>query len=340
MFFLASSSARINWVTDSIARIARAHRQEAWHKRGLNIVKYFFRICMAPQVTRSWLGAIAKHALLNQALEQHPRVFLKPFRPYLNAAYDAAQRLAVLLRHHAFVETLPGDVIASLREGKRIPLWALEDNEGSWLVLTLARANDREGECMLELKDSADNRIAMMTFSVAGDPELQIKIGCVQGPRSSDRKDAVRRATRQLEGIRPKNLLVDAIYFLAEVWGVASIAGVSNAQQVKTRTGRIFFNYDEFWGELGGRYLPLDGEFLLPLKPLHKSLDQVPSAKRSEYRRRLGLREHLRQQLFERFKGPGLLIASPDRLHLPRAESIQSCSRPDRSQKQSPSCRP
>jgi hypothetical protein len=54
-------------------------------------------------------------------------------------------------------------------------------------------------------------------------------------------------------------------------------------------------DYDGFWRELGG--VEVEGRFLLPLRPYHRDISEVPSNRRAAFRRRQTLIAELLAQI-------------------------------------------
>jgi hypothetical protein len=69
---------------------------------------------------------------------------------------------------------------------------------------------DREGELVLQLAQ-AGKIIFTVAFTVAPrDGRPALNIGCIQGGKTEDAREAIRLATRDLHGMRPKQLMVSA----------------------------------------------------------------------------------------------------------------------------------
>ncbi len=61
-------------------------------------------------------------------------------------------------------------------------------------------------------------------------------IGSVQeSPAGKHAKDLVRKLTKKLYGLRPQNLVVTALQYLADCLSPENIAGISQADQAKMR---------------------------------------------------------------------------------------------------------
>jgi uncharacterized protein len=61
---------------------------------------------------------------------------------------------------------------------------------------------------------------------------------------------------------------------------------------------KIKADYDAFWVEQNGRALP-EGDFLIPNTRRIRPIEETPSNKRAEYRRRNALIEQMQQQILD-----------------------------------------
>jgi uncharacterized protein VirK/YbjX len=114
-------------------------------------------------------------------------------------------------------------------------------------------------------------------------------IGCIQGPGGDQARDQVRALTRQMHGMRPKQLLLALAYALAGQCGIRHILGISNeAHPLHGRT-RFLADYDAYWREQGGCATG-DGWFVLPSTLHHRGEGEVESKRRGAFRRRADLR--------------------------------------------------
>jgi uncharacterized protein VirK/YbjX len=86
------------------------------------------------------------------------------------------------------------------------------------------------------------------------DDGMALGIGCMQGPRGEHGLQLIKDATRELHGLRPKNLMLKLLSQFAHDHGCATLRLVSNANRVvcsATRQGKVHADYDTLWQELG-----------------------------------------------------------------------------------------
>lgn len=261
---------------------------------------------MLPVVTRDWFAEIDKNAVLAHFVLHKPRLLLKLQRPYLNRHYRPRARLNALVAHYEFLaRTLSNELIDRLANGDGLCLARVATAGGRDYNLRLSGTDtfDREGELLLTLEqDVGRQRVACIAFSVTHkDGRPQLEIGCLQGATVQAGKELIKQSTKDLHGLRPKNLLLDALYALAQSWGIPWIVAIDNGNRIyrsgNADSNQVFADYDCFWRELGG-VQGKNGQFLLPAQLVHRPPAAVASSRRAEYRRRQDLRESVTRQLW------------------------------------------
>ena len=125
------------------------------------------------------------------------------------------------------------------------------------------------------------------TLSAQGKAPMLL-VGCLQGSPDAAVRDAIRDATKELFGLRPRQLLLVALKAIARAYGLSGIVGISDRLHVYRhwrKRRRIMQSYDEMWQDLGGTRRD-DGLFELPLMHQQRALTDYPSNKRSAMARR------------------------------------------------------
>ena len=255
------------------------------------LAKIRLRAVLHPRQTPRWLHLLNAHPAFSEYVRNCPRFLYKVYRPYISHALDANERLEAIRAHYDFMfrrglrETLArasvGPVVLAEAAGK----------SGLPYQVQLRTVNmfDREGELVLQLTQD-DKALYTVAFTVAPrDGHLAISIGCIQGGKTEDAREAIRTATRELHGIRPKQLMATLVRQLGHEYGCERMVLVSNRNRViykAIRNGRVLADYDQLWTELGAQLRP-DGDWELACAPVAApDLDGIPSKKRSEARKR------------------------------------------------------
>lgn len=297
-FAIYRQSAALVWNLDSNKRVARVARFSA--KWLLNMT-----------ALTEWASNLNEVPELSLWFRSNPRLLLKPGRHYLSRNYDLSLRTKIISNHYAtLIGLLSLPFFESLALGDTLVLASIAGKKGGRYQITLGKTNkfDREGELVLVLRDIDHNvDVFCFVFTLARyDNRTGIEIGCIQGPKDEDARELIKRTTKELHGIRPRNLLADATYALAKSWGLSSFLGVSNRSRVYNGS-KTHADYDAFWLELGGT-LDKEGMFRLPAKLIHHPLSEIPSHHRSEYKRRIELRDSVAKQIYITSKSYGASV--------------------------------
>jgi uncharacterized protein len=255
-------------------------------------VKLHVRAMGAPRLTRGWLELLNSHPKLRELASLQPRLIHKIYRPWLSKRYCQQRRLAALAGHYRFIvqQGLGDAVLQAARSGLQLASFAGKSGAHYTIELRAVVPMEREGELVLQLL-CAGTLVYSLAFSIVQEgPVSQVGIGCIQGPQCGAGLELGREATRDLHGLRPKNLLVRLAGQLGHAWGCNHLLMVGNSNRtvcVKSlRRGKVRACYDSLWQELGAASRP-DGDWQMACAALQApDLDLVPSKKRAEMRRR------------------------------------------------------
>jgi uncharacterized protein VirK/YbjX len=251
-----------------------------------------------------WLQFLKKPAM-KEVVKANPRVFLKIQWRYLNASYDPATRLEVLQSHYRFLLKLPAQQRSKLLFQPFCPLARLELGALGVVSLRLSHLNKymQEGEMVLDLYHEDTKRFcALFFFSITAEKagQAELSIGCLQGNKPVEatsqlsNKDLITAVTRELHGLRPKNLLLFAVRRIAARWSITKLRAVSTEMQLWKEN--VQADYNTFWEEVGGVRAP-DGMYDLPLANGVKDPQEIKPKKRAMYRRRYQLLDALGDEI-------------------------------------------
>ena len=248
-----------------------------------------------------YLKLIYGHPRMHAYACRDPRLLERHFHRYMHARWSRRERLQSLHRHYQFALTrLPRGLFEQIYVHGNATLGTLNLKDGSELKLCLRPPIflGCEGELCIQLSDADDHPLYRIVLSVAGDLPT-ITIGCIQGPGGENAKDIVRELTRNMHGLRPKQLMLFLVYAFARHYAIEHICAVGNAAHPLRRSRRQFqADYDAFWVEQQGRDAG-DGWFLLPEALQRKCEAEIPSHHRSAFRRREALRVAAEQLLID-----------------------------------------
>ncbi len=278
------------------------HFQARWRR-----CRFMIRTLWYGKTSARWFAFLDANAFRRRLTRLQPECAEKLHRPYRRYDLDADTRLACLVSHALATERLGWQrlVLRLSTQPLTIARFIGKDDTERWLELGHAGQFMKEGELCLHLCCGAQ-RLYSAAFSLLGASPiptgaggLTLDIGCLQGPDDPAARDLVRSTTKALHGLRPRDLMLTALKALAEAVAAPTLVGVTGTRHVYRhwRKRRAFaFDYDSFWTEHAGRQRD-DGDFELSPACVHKPIDQVPSNKRAEARRRQALSADIRCQI-------------------------------------------
>lgn len=277
------------------------------------LAKIQLRAVLHPRQTPQWLRLLNAHPAFSEYVRNCPRFLYKIYRPYISHVLDADARLEAIRAHYDFMFRRGlGQTLARASLGP-VTLAEAAGKSGLPYQIQLRTVNmfDREGELVLQLTQD-DRALFTVAFTVAPrDGRPAVSIGCIQGGKTIDAREEIRTATRELHGIRPKQLMATLVRQLGHEYGCERMLMVSNRNRViykAIRHGRVLADYDQLWEELGA-HKRADGDWELDCAPVAApDLENIPSKKRSEARKRHELVSRLAGQVCESLRArPGVM---------------------------------
>jgi uncharacterized protein len=274
----------------------------AWYKRGALAIKYVLRSACMPASHGRFLQFVHAHPQMMAYRRRDPRLLERHMHRYVNAHWHRRQRLRSLHQHYRFaLGNLPEGLFDLVYGQGHACLGSLIAKDGTLLTLCMCPPifMGCEGELCLQLCDVNEAPLYSIVFSIVGENRPRIAIGCLQGPKGDDARDVVRALTRNLHGMRPKQLMLSLVYAFARRYGIRDIVAIGNEAHPLRRTGRpVLSDYDAFWTEQQGAAIA-GGWYALPASPHRKPEAEVPSQHRSAFRRREALRLQAEQTVMD-----------------------------------------
>lgn len=284
----------------------RLYPEPSQHRRRL---RFHLRTLFALRATAAWLDLLNSDADMRTCLEHEPEMAEKIHRPYRRAGLPLRTRLALVRDHVGIAESLGWTPLMAKAYGQTAPIASFVDRTGQALQLVLTRPAQfgKEGELALHITDS-DSRLYSACFSLREtDGRRELDIGCIQGPDAEDGRQKIRDLTRNLHGLRPRSLILDALRFVATAANCDRLRMVGNDNHIYRslrKRRKIAFDYDAFCAEQEGAQA--DGaDWLLPVEVEPRPLSEVPSKKRAETTRRRALLDDIRGQVLEHAPATG-----------------------------------
>jgi len=294
----------------------------AWYKRAASALKYVLRSACMPWCHGRFLAFVHAHPQMMSYRRRDPRLLERHMHRYINTQWRRRRRLRSLHQHYRFaLASLPEGLFEQVYGQGHASLGGIIAKDGTLLTLCMRPPifMGCEGELCLQLCDATENPLYSIVFSVVGEQRTRLVIGCLQGPAGDGARDIVRALTRQLHGLRPKQLMLSLVYTFARHYGIRDIIAVSNQAHPLRRSGRpVLSDYDAFWEEQQGAAIA-GGWYALPASPGRKSETDVSSQHRSAFRRREALRREAEQRVLHALGGAAVQTAGPLVQKLPGA---------------------
>ncbi|TDG10698.1 DUF535 domain-containing protein [Paraburkholderia guartelaensis] len=250
-----------------------------------------------PRAARHWFAALAGNPLLADLVRRDRRVAELPFHSFGDIRASATVRAAALRDHFALASRLL-DTQFLHRLYVEEESYVLAQHDTFCVELRKVTRCRREGLLTVAFRDAADGidlAWATVTLLERANAHVELFIGGLQGP-SGTQRERVRAATRTGNGLRPKAAVIEAVCALGRCLGIARLTAIARHAHISSAKADVFVaDYDAFWRELGG--IEADGLFELPRAPRHREITEVPSNKRSAFRRRQALIAEMNRQI-------------------------------------------
>lgn len=280
---------------------------ELWLKSTYRF-KFFFRTLFLSPITFKLLDKLRLYPLLGYYLSCQTNLPCKLQRPYLASCLSQQERFEALAYHYDFLAKHPDSMTKAFYNPNIA--FVLADvkvkNDANIKIAIQARNKfAREGEISLYFYDNDGIDLATVTFTIMQyQQKTTLFIAGLQGTGHREARIRVQQATKQCYGLFPKRVALEAILVIARYFNLEQIVAVGNKTHIynnwryNSRQERILSDYDDFWLTIDGKQ-DSNSLFILPNQIYRKSLDEIASKKRSEYRNRYALLDQLENSITE-----------------------------------------
>lgn len=279
----------------SLYQIAKHNFPDSPEKKASSLWKYRLKFVVRGCLYHTHLERLQQtlNAHTLSALQKNDHRFLeKPMRPYISVNNTPSDCVQWILDHYAFLPealfqklyTQPNGILLKTVEVDELPYEIRLMNDAAF---------QKEGELTLKLLNEHQENMYSVSFVIHTNAKQQreMAIGGLQGPASTpENNHRIKRLTKVLHGLRPKDLMVKLAMMIANAWQVEQILAVSNqghiyrAKRYQSRK-RVLANYDAHWSAMGGEEYSKDF-YRLPLTEPRKTPEEISRPKRAMYRRR------------------------------------------------------
>lgn len=259
-----------------------------------HLLRYFPRRIMSYRQGNALIQFLNQHSVWLPIFHRRTHRFHTIMVYYCDKRFSVGERYRQITNTLSQMEQLLGlDKCRQLVAQGSILLSDLDHDLG--LYLNINEIDFYEGLFSISIRNKEGDRAYHASFALL--ESKQMLIASVQGPSGDDATEIVKSLTKQLHGMRPMFMLITCFKWLAQHWGT-SLLGIPHNYQTKVRfqsRQQIHFDYDNFWQENGGTLH--NGYWQLPIQVEYNKLEDVPSKKRSMYRKRYELFNHVQQSL-------------------------------------------
>lgn len=215
-------------------------------------------------------------------------------------------RVKIIVNHFDIIfKKLNEFIIKDVYLNKGTILWEEEyQGKSLYVKIEFESGQKKEGLSSLMLKLD-DMKIYQMIFWLGYDKHNQeaIYIGAMQGSNEIEANNLIKGLTKLFYGYRTKNLILYMTRSLAKAFGVKKIYAVSNKGYYANNHIRIDrklkTSLDEFWEETGGQITEDYRFYELPVEEYRKSIEEVKTHKRSQYRNRFNKLDEVENTIIE-----------------------------------------
>ncbi|WP_294157900.1 VirK/YbjX family protein [uncultured Selenomonas sp.] len=246
-----------------------------------------------------------REPLRKQILEANPFPIEQATRAFFYAGSTFSERKRIICQHFTMLQERmrPEAFVRFGGLDARYILWKSAEEDIDWTAdLTFEPGQRKEGLLCVEMR-LAGRQLYQIIFWLAKDQagEDSLFIGAMQGPNMEGAKDIVKDITKRSYRYRTKNLILYMAQAVARAFGVQHIYAVTNtgyyAQNHVRRDRKLKTDFGAFWEEAGG-WKTDDPRFdELPLVEPRKTMEEVPTRKRAQYRKRFAFLDDVDAQI-------------------------------------------
>ena len=264
------------------------------------------RCCLHPKRMSRLEKFFEQSELMKKVAAGYPYVYEQATRAFFYYRSTFEERAQLIEDNMQFLSArLSDDFMLKIYGDKKISLWKmpLDDLGEMDLVICAEPGQRKEGlaAVMFNLPDEVP--VYQILFWIARDNLINrdgawaMWIGAMQGPNFDDAKEIIKRITKKCHAYRTKNLILYSAQAVARFLGVGKIFAVTNegyyANNHVRRDRKLKTSFSDFWAEVGGVPTTDKRFYELPLIETRKTVEEIPSHKRAQYRRRFALLDEL-----------------------------------------------
>lgn len=255
---------------------------------------FFFFAAMNHDEFGKWFETVERGPPSRLSEAFRLKMIVRPSARFMRRWFTVEERMGILSSHYAAInnrfspETFdalfvrPGIQIAELtgKSGKKYPIRINGDVSKDGCIRILIAHPD------------TDIRLASITGAFGHDEERVrvFWVGSLQGATLQTGKEDVSNATKDLNGLRPKQAVLHATAALARWFGAKQLVAPSIKNQIAIKNFKkgqnIQTEYDSFWADLTNGETNARGDYCLALPLFRRSLEEVQQKRRKDWQLR------------------------------------------------------
>ena len=236
---------------------------------------------------------------------------------FVRAKLPLSERLNILITYYAtLAQKLSPSGISTLLSKSGFQVAELTGKSGKKYLVKITSQISKEGTLRVILVDPEKSpRLASITGIIGVDKsgERVFWVGSLQGAMGFSEKQtaaegklAVVEATKDLNGLRPKQAVLQALAAIAQWFDAKRIIAPSYQNQIAIKNlfkgKNIHTEYDTFWDEYTGGATDTDGDYSLPLPLPRRQLADVQQKRRKDWQLRYARIDALSSDIAESLK--------------------------------------
>lgn len=233
-------------------------------------VRAWLGTALFPRATWRWRRFIHQHPPLQKLARSTPQFVSKIYGPYLNGHTTCANRVELLIAHYRMLFDLGyAHMVPTVREPLLLAEFHGRDRGPYRLELCRPMQHRHWGEVALRL--TLDGRLVyLLAFTITRDgDDMVLTVGGIEGLLATDDEFCIKRITRDLRGLRPRDLLVFAVVEIARHFYCSRVILTGNRNKLPSHSRHVCrrsSDYDRAWRELNATPRT-DGDFELACRP-------------------------------------------------------------------------
>ena len=265
-------------------------------------IKYILRNLIYYKYSKKLAQFIINDEYLKDKIYNYPVLCSKIHRPYITNTFKMKEKVEIIISSYTFLnEYFNKNFLLEIYKEGISKICEVEGKNTEKLIFYFKIYTDfeKEGEFNIICKNQEGEQFSKLTFSIN---EKKIIIGGLQGMQKNGNMEEIKKITKNFYGIFPKRLVIELLYSLFPDYDKIAVGNKGHiylSLRYKFKKSRkINADYDEFWESLGSK--KVDNIFCtLPPKIIRKSMEDIPSKKRSQYINKYKILDELNSRVKE-----------------------------------------